>query len=151
MEGKQALEGTVTILFTDVVGSSSLATTLGDEAAQELMRAYGRIVREGIEKHEGYEVKTIGDAFMVAFNSCVRAVACSCDIQRGLAWHNRLHPEHPLVVRMGMNCGEVIRERGDFFGAVRSGEKSASAPLLEMARERPNGPTLTLSKLPKLS
>jgi len=111
-------EGIVTILFTDVVESTRLRQRLGDDAAQELFREHNRILRAQIEKHGGFEVKTYGDGFMVAFASVVGALACAIDIQRGIAEHNREHPGQQLQVRIGLNCGQVIREEEDFFGSA---------------------------------
>ena len=65
-------EGTVTILFTDIVGSTELRTGRGDASAQEILRAHFDLVRQQIERHSGQEVKTIGDSFMVAFGSARR-------------------------------------------------------------------------------
>ncbi len=62
-------EGTVTVLFTDVVGSTDLATSRGDEAAQEILRAQRDLTRQKVEEHSGHEVKGLGDGFMVAFAS----------------------------------------------------------------------------------
>ncbi|MBI1886192.1 MAG: DUF4242 domain-containing protein, partial [Chloroflexi bacterium] len=54
-------QGTVTILFSDVVGSTDLTTRRGDEAAREIFRAHFELVRQQVEQHSGQEVKTIGD------------------------------------------------------------------------------------------
>ena len=62
-------QGIVTILFTDVVESTRLRQRLGDDAAQELFREHNRILRAQMEKHDGHEVKSTGDGFMVAFAS----------------------------------------------------------------------------------
>ncbi len=56
----QGRASTTTILFTDVVGSTSLRTGRGDAAAHQIMRAHFDLVREQIERHSGHEVKTIG-------------------------------------------------------------------------------------------
>ncbi|MEE9286423.1 MAG: AAA family ATPase [Dehalococcoidia bacterium] len=110
-------EGTVTVLITDVVGSTDLATSRGDEAAQEILRAQRELVREQIEEHSGHEVKGLGDGFMVAFATARKAVACAVGIQRALEEHSRLQPSDKQVrVRIGINTGEVIREEGDLFG-----------------------------------
>jgi class 3 adenylate cyclase len=134
-------EGIVTILFTDVVESTRLRQRLGDDAAQELFREHNRILRAQMEKHGGFEVKTYGDGFMVAFASVVSALACAIDIQRGIAEHNREHPEQELQVRIGLNCGQVIREEEDFFGsavviAARIGDLAKGGQILvsEMVR-----------------
>ena len=56
-------EGTVTVLFTDVVGSTDLGSRLGDEAAQEILRAQRELVRQQVEEHSGHEVRTLTEAF----------------------------------------------------------------------------------------
>jgi class 3 adenylate cyclase/tetratricopeptide (TPR) repeat protein len=121
-------EGTVTVLFTDVEGSTDLTTRRGDEAAQEILRAQRELVREQVERHSGHEVKTLGDGFMVAFASARRAVACAVGIQRALEQHNRGQPpEQQVRVRIGLNTGEVIQEEADLFGeAVNAAARIAA-------------------------
>jgi class 3 adenylate cyclase len=109
---------TVTVLFTDVVGSTQLRTGRGDAFAQRILREHFALVRPYIEQHSGQEVKTMGDSFMVAFSSARGAVDCAISVQRALAEHNRNNPEQQVQVRMGMNTGETIREEGDLFGAA---------------------------------
>ncbi len=89
MKNQELPEGTVTVLFTDVVGSTDLTTSRGDEAAQEILRAQRDLTRQKVEEHSGHEVKGLGDGFMVAFASARRAVACSVGIQRALEEHQR--------------------------------------------------------------
>jgi len=124
----QALpEGTVTVLFTDVVGSTDLTTRRGDEAAQEILRAQRELVRRQVEQHSGYEVKSLGDGFMVAFASARKAVACAVGIQRALEQHNRQHPDQQVQVRIGLNTGEAIQEEADLFGqAVNAAARIAA-------------------------
>jgi class 3 adenylate cyclase/tetratricopeptide (TPR) repeat protein len=121
-------EGTVTVLFTDVEGSTDLTTRRGDEAAQEILRAQRELVRQQVERHSGHEVKSLGDGFMVAFASARRAVACAVGIQRALAEHNRRQPPDQQVrVRIGLNTGEVIQEEADLFGeAVNAAARIAA-------------------------
>ncbi len=111
-------EGVVTILFTDIVESSRFRQRLGDAAAQERLREHNAVVREQIHKHGGFEVKAQGDGFMVAFGDVVAALACAVDIQKAIAEDNERHPTEALRVRMGLNCGQVIKEEEDFFGGV---------------------------------
>ncbi|MCH8994897.1 MAG: AAA family ATPase, partial [Chloroflexi bacterium] len=112
-------EGTVTVLFTDVVGSTEMRTGRGDASAQRLMRTHFDLVRQQIEQHSGQEVKTLGDGFMVAFGSAMRAVACAVDIQRASYEHNlQQPPDEQVQVRIGLNTGEVVSEEEDFFGAA---------------------------------
>jgi len=121
-------EGTVTVLFTDVEGSTDLTTRRGDEAAQEILRAQRELVRQQVERHSGHEVKSLGDGFMVAFASARRAVACAVGIQRALEQHNRGQaPDQQVRVRIGLNTGEVIQEEADLFGeAVNAAARIAA-------------------------
>ncbi|UCH86209.1 MAG: AAA family ATPase [Dehalococcoidia bacterium] len=121
-------EGTVTVLFTDVEGSTDLTTRRGDEAAQEILRAQRELVRQQVEEHSGHEVKSLGDGFMVAFASARRAVACAAGIQRALAEHNSRQPlDQQVRVRIGLNTGEVIQEEADLFGeAVNAAARIAA-------------------------
>ena len=110
-------EGTVTVLFTDVEGSTGLTTSRGDEGARDVLRAHEELVRQQVQEHGGREVKAIGDGFMVAFGSARKAVACAVGIQRALEENNRGQPAADQVrVRMGLNTGEVVREQDDLFG-----------------------------------
>ncbi|MCH8814540.1 MAG: AAA family ATPase [Chloroflexi bacterium] len=114
---KSLPEGTVTILFTDVVGSTDLTTSRGDEAAQEIMRAQRDLTRQQVEEHNGHEIKGLGDGSMVAFTSARQAVACAVGIQRALEEHNSQQPiDEQVLVRIGLNTGEVIHEEEDLFG-----------------------------------
>ena len=121
-------EGTVTVLFTDVEGSTDLTTRRGDEAAREILRAHEELVRQQVQEHGGHEVKAIGDGFMVAFASARKAVACAVGIQRALEEHNRGQPSDEQVrVRIGLNTGEVVREEDDLFGeAVNAAARIAA-------------------------
>ena len=104
-------EGIVTVLFTDVVGSTDLGSRLGDEAAQAILRTQRDLVRQQVEEHSGHEVKGLGDGFMVAFGSARWAVACPVGIQRALKEHNRGQPlDEQVQVRIGLNTG-VVRVR----------------------------------------
>jgi len=110
-------QGTVTILFTDIEGSTALAQRLGDKAYHALLAEHNRILREQVARHGGHEVKSMGDGFMVAFASAARALACAVDIQKAFAGHNKT-AEEPVNVRIGLNTGESIEEAGDYFGTA---------------------------------
>ena len=110
-------EGTVTVLFTDVEGSTDLRTSRGDEPAHARLQTQGNIIRAQITEHGGHEVKTMGDGFMVAFASARAAISCAVGIQQRLDADNRARPQEDHVrVRIGMNTGEVIHQDGDLFG-----------------------------------
>jgi len=111
-----APDGTVTILFSDIEGSTTMTERLGDQHWLQVLREHNRIVREQIAAHGGYEVKAQGDGFMLAFQSARRALHCAIAIQRAFAARNQQHADLPLRVRIGLHAGEVIKEADDFFG-----------------------------------
>ncbi len=110
-----APDGTVTILFTDIEGSTELNERLGDQRWMELLRVHNAVVRDQIAAHGGFEVKSQGDGCMVAFGSARRALQCAIALQRAFAEHNRVAGE-PVQVRIGLHTGEAIHEAGDFYG-----------------------------------
>lgn len=114
---------TVTVLFTDVVGSTRLRTGRGELAAHKDLQAHSDVVRQQVAAHSGRVVKTAGDEFMVAFDSARRAVECAVAVQKGLAEQNVRHPDREVHVRIGINTGEVIVEREDLFGAAVNAAK----------------------------
>jgi class 3 adenylate cyclase len=110
-----APDGTVTLLFTDIEGSTALNERLGDQRWMDVLRAHNAIVRDAVGAHGGYEVKSQGDGFMIAFGSARRALHCAIDLQRAIADHNRRDGE-PIRVRIGLHTGEAVREADDFYG-----------------------------------
>lgn len=108
----------ITFLFTDLIGSTQLTDSLGNEGAQEILRMHNALVRAEVKRHGGSEVKTMGDAFKIAFQSTTSALECAVAIQRSVAQHNEEHPTREFMVRMGLNAGEAIHEEADFFGAA---------------------------------
>src|ERR1700682_6404768 len=115
---EEVLEGTVTVLFTDVQGSTEMRNQRGDEAAASILRVEEELVRRQIEAHSGREVKALGDGFMVAFGSARKAVACAVAIQKAVHEHNHAYPGREVHVRIGLNSGEVSQQDGDLFGAA---------------------------------
>jgi class 3 adenylate cyclase len=111
-------QASVTILFTDMEGSTPLTQRLGDAAAQEIVRTHNRIVREAVGAHGGTEIKHTGDGLMVSFPSATRGVECAVAIQRALAAYSDEHSDSALRVRVGLNAGEPVAERGDYFGTA---------------------------------
>jgi len=102
-------EGTVTLVFTDIEGSTRVLEELGEEAARLLFREHDRLVRAAVVEAGGSEVEQEGDAFMLAFSGARRAVGCALAIQRALAGHR-------LSVRIGMHTGEVTSDGDRYFG-----------------------------------
>jgi class 3 adenylate cyclase len=103
-------DGVVTIVFTDVEGSTELVRDLGDKEAHSILRRHDEIVRTVLADHDGLEVERAGDGFMLAFQSPTKALAF------GLALRDALAQEGTVRVRIGMDSGEVIREEKGYFG-----------------------------------
>ncbi len=112
-----APSGLVTILFTDMEGSTSLTQRLGDAKAQELLRAHNTIVREALKAHDGAEIKHTGDGIMASFPAASKALACAAAIQTAFAERNET-AEEPIKVRIGLNAGEPVAEDEDLFGTA---------------------------------
>ncbi|MEX1252925.1 MAG: adenylate/guanylate cyclase domain-containing protein [Dehalococcoidia bacterium] len=110
-----APDGTVTIMFSDIEDSTELTERLGDRAWQELLREHNALIRQQLKKHGGYEVKTMGDGFMVAFECARKGIECAVAIQRAFAARDAAKGEH-VKVRIGLHAGETIREGDDFYG-----------------------------------
>lgn len=100
--------GTVTLMFTDLVGSTELLDQLGEDGAADLRRRHFALVRTAIARASGTEVKNLGDGVMAVFDSTAAAIACATEIQR--------RSRGDVGVRIGVHAGEPDREEGDFFG-----------------------------------
>jgi class 3 adenylate cyclase len=116
--------GLVTILFTDLVGSTNLASDLGDVAADDLRRQHFAHLREAIAATGGSEVKTLGDSVMVSYKGAADAVAGGVAMQRAVERHNRGLKVRRLEMRVGVSAGDATFEDGDWFGT----------PVVEAAR-----------------
>jgi len=107
----------LTILFTDIESSTALTQRLGDEKAQELVRAHNAIVREALKTHGGSEIKHTGDGIMASFPSASRALECAVAIQQAVA-ARAPDPDALLGVHIGVNAGEPVAEEEDLFGTA---------------------------------
>ncbi len=107
--------GTVTFVFTDIEGSTSLWQDHPQAMAAALAR-HDDIVREAIEDHQGYVFSTAGDAFAAAFASPTDAVAAIATAQAGLS--NEPWGSAVIRVRAGLHTGEAEERGGDYFGPV---------------------------------
>jgi class 3 adenylate cyclase len=110
-----APQGTVTIVFTDIEGSTEIADRLGDRRWVEVLAAHDRTVRRHAAAHGGHEVKSQGDGLMLAFPSARGAIDFAVGVQRDMAVAARRGDE-PLRVRIGLHTGEAIRQGDDFLG-----------------------------------
>ena len=113
--------GYIALLFTDIEGSTSRWEKYGPRFGAAL-HEHNRIMRDAIARHNGYEVKTIGDAFMVAFSDALDAVFCAAAAQREFQNRNENDADWQGVegvrVRIGIHCGEPECRGGDYFGPV---------------------------------
>jgi class 3 adenylate cyclase len=110
-----APDGTVTLVFSDIVGWTEMIERLGDHRAREVTRDHNRIVRELVESCGGHEVEIQGDAFLLAFSDPGAALRCAVGIQRALEMYGRDNPE-PIRIRIGLHTGEALRDGDRFFG-----------------------------------
>ena len=108
--------GPLTVIFTDVERSTELYTARGDDVAGGVMDAHAAIVNELTTRHGGWQIKSLGDGFLLAFASVRAALACAIGIQRATAEDSQEHPERAVRVRIGINTGEVIRTDDDVAG-----------------------------------
>jgi predicted ATPase/class 3 adenylate cyclase len=114
MAGRALPTGNVTLVFTDIEGSTSLLTMLGERYA-DLLHSHRRVLRAAFEDHGGVEVGTEGDSFFVAFPSAPQAVAAAVDLQRGLATA-RWPDDVDVRVRVGVHSGRPAVVAGDYIG-----------------------------------
>ena len=110
--------GPVTVLFTDIAGSTAMTQALGDAGAQQVVRVHNRIVREALSRNAGKEVKHTGDGIMASFAKTSDGVDASIQMQKETALHNQQNPNLPLHLKIGLNAGEPIAEDNDLFGTV---------------------------------
>lgn len=110
-----------TMLFTDIVGSTELAATLGSRSWHELLARHNREVRNQLDRYRGREINTTGDGFLAVFESAGRAVRAAVAIREAVA-------AIPVEVRQGIHTGEVELTRDDVRGiAVHEAARIAAA------------------------
>ncbi|MFN3075490.1 MAG: adenylate/guanylate cyclase domain-containing protein [Alphaproteobacteria bacterium] len=105
----------ITVMFTDMVGSTNITQTRGDDSAQILVRTHNTIVRAALRDFAGREIKHTGDGIMASFNSASNAVEATVAIQRAVLSQPK---ELGLRLRIGLNAGEPIQEENDLFGTT---------------------------------
>lgn len=104
------------VMFTDLVGFTKLGQR-DEEVALRLRREHQALVRATLAAHNGREVKTLGDGFLIEFPSAVESVRCAVAIQEGITARNAAaRSEEPIVLRIGVHLGDVIGEGGDIVG-----------------------------------
>jgi class 3 adenylate cyclase len=114
---------TVTILITDLVGSTQLESRVGPVVAEQLRGQHFGLLRDALGEAGGREVKNTGDGLMVAFESAAAAVSCAVLIQQRFERRNR-SAEEALLIKAGVSAGDASTAEGDVFGM----------PVIEAAR-----------------
>jgi class 3 adenylate cyclase len=132
----------VTVLFTDIEDSTAMLERLGDEGWYEVRRDHNELIRERVAAHDGTEVDSAGDGFLIVFQDAGEALLCAIESQQALDAYNAGHPDVRLSVRMGLHAGDVIRKGREVIGrevhvaarvasCARGGEILASAAVRE--------------------
>ncbi|MDA4127535.1 MAG: hypothetical protein OK452_10110 [Thaumarchaeota archaeon] len=102
------------IMFTDIVGYTAL-TQNSEATALKLLEEHRSLIRPVLVKHGGREVKTMGDAFLIEFDSALKATECAVEMQKVLHNHNR-NATDKIHIRIGIHVGDVVHEQGDVYG-----------------------------------
>jgi class 3 adenylate cyclase len=126
-----------TFMFTDIVGSTELLGTMGDEMWEGVLRWHDETLRILIEKHRGQVVHTTGDGFFASFANAADAIACAIAIQQRLLHHRRDHGFAPPV-RIGLHAAEATEIADDYAGlgvheAARVGAAAEGGEILVTA------------------
>jgi class 3 adenylate cyclase len=121
--GDEVSIGQVTLMFTDLKGSTALYERIGDAAAYHLVRDHFAFLAEQVRMHNGAIIKTIGDAVMAAFADPLDAVKAALAIQGRVAHFNADHAgEMDIAIKLGLHKGPCIavtlNERLDYFGGT---------------------------------
>lgn len=111
-------EKEVVLMFTDIVGSTAMTHEKGNLAAQEVVRAHNRVVRDALSKTGGKEIKHTGDGIMASFESVPSSLLATQQMQMMIRIHNEQSPDVPLKVKIGINAGRAVMEENDLFGAT---------------------------------
>jgi len=108
-----APDGTVTVVFTDIEGSTEMAERMGDRQWMDLLRWHDRVLHQTAQHYAGFVVKSQGDGFMLAFSSASRALDFAGAAQEAMLAG---YDGQAVRIRVGINTGDAIRERDDFYG-----------------------------------
>jgi adenylate cyclase len=137
--------GTITVLFTDFVGSTEAMERAGEDEGRELLGRYLSRLREIAHAFMGQEVKNFGDGIEVAFSSVVAALDAATTMQRAIDWENHTG-SLPIGLRIGLNVCEASIAEGDYWGVsvvvakrlcdlAESGQILTSAIVRELAAQ----------------
>jgi class 3 adenylate cyclase len=112
----------VTLMFTDLKGSTALYERIGDGRAYRLVRDHFAFLAGVVRSHNGTLVKTIGDAVMAAFSDPAEAVAAALEVQEEVANFNARTDDEEITIKLGLHGGSCIavtmNDRLDYFGSI---------------------------------
>lgn len=109
----------ITVMFTDLKGSTSFADKQGDIASRLLVKHYLDIILPAIKTNNGVFIKSIGDGTLSHFDNAQDALRAAALIQRGIdAYIMTEKPKTPILARVGLHTGRCIMEKNDIFGDV---------------------------------
>ncbi len=115
LSGLAATDGTITLVFTDIEGSTALNGSYGDQGWIDVLRAHNEVVERLTRTHAGTVVQRVGDGYMLVFPAARRALRAALAIE-GEIRERFNDPGSPIRVRIGVHTGEVIRQANEFFG-----------------------------------
>jgi class 3 adenylate cyclase len=116
---QEKFQKVLTVMFTDLKGSTAIAESAGDIAVRAMLKKYHDLCLIAVNRHGGTLVKTIGDGSLSHFADAAAACRAACDIQRGMEEINLAGKYKTLLLaRIGMHTGECILEKNDIFGDV---------------------------------
>ena len=112
----------ITIMFTDLKGSTALYERIGDPPAYHLVREHFAMLGRAVREHDGAVVKTIGDAIMAVFVNPADALDCAVRIHDDFDVFNRTSGKEPMIIKLGMHFGRCIsvalNDRLDYYGTT---------------------------------
>lgn len=106
-------QGVAILLFSDIEGFTAYVETHGDEAGRALLQQHHHVFREHLKRHDGAEIKNMGDGFMLCFTSARKALICAAQVLADLEERG-----FPLKVRVGVHAGEPLQEGEDLTGQM---------------------------------
>ncbi len=108
--------GLAAIMFTDIVGYTSLAQK-NESLSLKILEEHRNILRLIIPRYNGREVKTMGDSFLIEFASSLEALRCAVGMQQALRDRNLAHPKSiPIQIRIGIHAGDIVHSENDVYG-----------------------------------
>ena len=135
LQGGAKSEGTITLVFTDIVHSTALAQSVGDDAWAGMIGAHEAVIDRVTRSHGGRVVKLLGDGSMLAFESARAAVRSALEIQKETT-------NAPFSVGIGVHTGEVKRTAHDLYGLTVNRRLGSPQPPMPAGSRSPPQPEI---------